>query len=60
MHVKLLGEVGRLAEFAVDAEGLAAVRDAGFGERVRNLRAHAADDLMIFDGDKASAGFHGG
>src|ERR1051325_2813943 len=30
------------------------MRDAGVGKRVRNLRAHAANNLVIFDGHNAT------
>ncbi len=55
MLVELLGHIGGLAELARDAQRLHPVRDAGLRQRVRDLRAHAADDLVILDGDHAAA-----
>src|SRR5713226_8824763 len=60
MLVEVFGDVSRSAELAADAQRLHAMRDGGEGERVRNLRAHAADDLVVLDRDDAARGvFHG-
>jgi hypothetical protein len=47
--VELLGQVGRLAEFTLDRQRLHPVRNARLGQRVRHLRSHPADRLMVLN-----------
>ncbi len=54
--VEVVGEVGGLAELALEAEGFGAVGDAGLGEGVGELGAHAPDGLVVLDGDEAALG----
>src|SRR5688500_17989110 len=57
--IEVLGDISRLAEFTANAQRLRLMRNAGQGERMGDLRAHAADDLMVLDRDDAAGtGLH--
>src|SRR5437899_10603652 len=59
MFVEVFGDVGGLAEFAMDAKGADAMGDSSLRESVRDLRAHPTNDLMVFNGDDTATGFDG-
>ncbi len=57
LFVKVLGHLGRLAEFAVHAQGAHMMVDSRLRQSVGNLRAHPADHLVVFNGDDAARAF---
>src|SRR2546430_8073301 len=59
MLVEIFGDVCRLTEFAANPKRAHFVSDPRQRKRMRNLRAHTVDDLMILDcNDAPGASLH--
>src|SRR5438270_3976331 len=59
MLVEIFGDVCRLTEFASNPKRAHFVSDPRQRKRMRNLRAHTVDDLMILDcNDAPETGLH--